>query len=85
MDTGCLQHIPPSLRDGYCQNLLVWSRTDSRFVVTMHTKDRSRFARLSEVQDLFSANFNLVFSEEVQTANPERIHQLNSVFHFVRH
>src|SRR6185437_15140412 len=21
MDTGCLQHIPPSLRDGYCQNL----------------------------------------------------------------
>jgi SAM-dependent methyltransferase len=84
IDTGCLQHIPSSLRVGYGQNLLTWSGTGSRFVVTMHTKDVSRIARLSEVQALFSANFNLVFSEEVQPANPERANQLNSVFHFVR-
>jgi 2-polyprenyl-3-methyl-5-hydroxy-6-metoxy-1,4-benzoquinol methylase len=84
IDTGCLQHIPSSLRDGYCQNLLKWSCAGSRFVVTMHTKDRSRYARLSEVQALFSANFNLVYSEEVPPADPERGNQLNSVFHFVR-
>jgi protein-L-isoaspartate O-methyltransferase len=84
MDTGCLQHIPASLRDAYCQNLLAWSRTGSRFVVTMHTKDHSRFARLSEVQALFSANFDLVFSEDVPPANSERGSQLNAVFHFVR-
>jgi 2-polyprenyl-3-methyl-5-hydroxy-6-metoxy-1,4-benzoquinol methylase len=84
MDTGCLQHIPASLREGYCQNLLAWSRAGSRFVVTMHTKNQSASERLSEVQALFSANFQLVCTEEVRPANPERIHQLNSVFHFVR-
>lgn len=84
MDTGCLQHIPSSLREGYCQNLLVWSRTGSRFVVTMHTKDRLASERRSEVETLFAANFELVCTEEVPPADPERANQLNSVFHFVR-
>jgi len=83
IDTGCLQHIPTSLRDCYCQNLMVWSRTGSRFVVTMHKKDRSAGERLFEVQTLFSANFDLVYTEEVPPANPE-VNHLHSVFHFVR-
>jgi 2-polyprenyl-3-methyl-5-hydroxy-6-metoxy-1,4-benzoquinol methylase len=83
IDTGCLQHIPTSIRDCYCQNLLAWSRTGSRFVVTMHKKDRSASQRLSEVQALFSANFDLVSTEEVRPAD-ERVNHLNSVFYFVR-
>jgi 2-polyprenyl-3-methyl-5-hydroxy-6-metoxy-1,4-benzoquinol methylase len=83
IDTGCLQHIPTSLRDCYCQNLMVWSRTGSRFVVTMHQKDQSAGERLSEVQTLFSANFDLVYTEEVPPANAE-VNHLHPVFHFVR-
>ncbi len=84
MDTGCLQHIPASLRHGYCQNLRTWTRVGSRFVVTMHTKHRSANERLSEVQALFSADFDLICTEQVKPANPERAKFLNSVFHFVR-
>jgi 2-polyprenyl-3-methyl-5-hydroxy-6-metoxy-1,4-benzoquinol methylase len=83
LDTGCLQHIPRSLRDDYCRNLLTWSRTGSRFVVTMHKKDCSASDRLTEVLDMFSANFDLAHAEEVRPANPNVKH-LNSVFHFVR-
>ena len=84
VDTGCLQHVPSSLRNGYRKNLLAWSRAGSRFVVTMHTKDRSANERLSEVRALFSADFDLVCTEEVRPTNPERANHLNSVFHFVR-
>jgi 2-polyprenyl-3-methyl-5-hydroxy-6-metoxy-1,4-benzoquinol methylase len=83
IDTGCLQHIPASLRDRYCENVLAWSRSGSRFIVTMHKKERSASERLSEVQGLFSANFDLVYTEEVQPADSSLNH-LNSVFHFVR-
>ena len=83
IDTGCLQHIPDNLRRGYCQNLLVWSCTGTRFVVTMHKKDRSSGERLSEVQSLFSANFDLADTEEAPPTNKE-VKYLNSVFHFVR-
>jgi len=84
IDTGCLQHIPASLRDCYRDNLLAWSRTGSRFVVTMHKRERSAGERLAEIQALFSAHFELVHTEEVPTANTEKLSNLNSVFHFVR-
>lgn len=83
LDTGCLQHIPKCLRDGYCRNLLRWSRTGSRFVVTMHKRGYSAQDRLEEVQALFSANFDLICIEEVQP-NDATLKHLNSVFHFVR-
>ena len=84
IDTGCLQHIPAGLRDQYGQNLLAWSRAGSRFVVTMHKRDRTAAERLAEVQALFATGFELVHTEEVPTANTEKLSRLNSVFHFVR-
>jgi protein-L-isoaspartate O-methyltransferase len=83
LDTGCLQHIPRFLRDGYRRNLLMWSRAGSRYVVTMHKRDYSASERLDEVQGLFSAEFDLVHTEEVRPANASVKH-FNSVFHFVR-
>jgi SAM-dependent methyltransferase len=84
IDTGCLQHIPTGLRNQYGQNLLAWSRAGSRFVVTMHKRDRTAAERLAEVQALFATGFELVHTEEVPTANTEKLSRLNSVFHFVR-
>ncbi|MFZ0827301.1 MAG: class I SAM-dependent methyltransferase [Verrucomicrobiia bacterium] len=84
IDTGCLQHIPSNLRDRYCENLLAWSRPGSRFVVTMHKMDRTASERLAEIQALFSAHHELVYTEEVPPPNVEMFSHLNSVFHFVR-
>ncbi|MDR3459025.1 MAG: class I SAM-dependent methyltransferase [Verrucomicrobiae bacterium] len=84
IDTGCLQHIPPGLRDCYRKNLLAWSRTGSRFVLTMHQRDRTAAERLAEVQSLFSAGFELVHTQEMPPPNAEKFNHLNSIFHFVR-
>jgi len=84
LDTGCLQHLHPSLRGGYCENLLVWSRPGSRFVVTMHKVTHSASERRLGVQALLSTHFDLVYTEEVPPANAEKFRHLNSVFHFVR-
>jgi len=84
IDTGCLQHIPAGLRDGYLRNLLAWTRPGSRFVVTMHKTDCTAADRLAEVQSLFSRHFNLEHTEEEPPANAETAKHLNSVFHFVR-
>ena len=84
IDTGCLQHIPAGLRDGYVQNLLSWTRPGSRFVVTMHKTNCTAADRLAEVQALFGQRFNLERAEEMPPANPETAKHLNSIFHFVR-
>ena len=84
IDTGCLQHVPAGLRDSYRGNLLIWSRAGSRFVVTMHKKDRTAGERLAETQALFSGHFELVLTEEVPPPNTEKFSHLNSIFHFVR-
>lgn len=84
IDTGCLQHIPAGLRDGYVQNLLTWTRPGSRFVVTMHKTDCTAADRLTEVQVLFGRHFELERTTEEPPAKADRPEQLNSVFHFVR-
>ena len=84
IDTGCLQHIPASLRDGYVQNLLSWTRPGSRFVVTMHKTDCTASDRLAEVQELFGRHFNLERTEEEPPANAETARHLNSLFYFIR-
>ena len=84
IDTGCLQHIPARLRNGYVQNLLTWTRPGSRFVVTMHKTDCTAAERLAEVQALFGGHFELESAEEHPPANPETAKHLHSVFFFVR-
>jgi len=84
IDTGCLQHIPASLRAGYLQNLLTWTRPGSRFVVTMHKTNCTAPERLAEVQALFGAEFELERTEEEPPANKETARHMNSVFYFRR-
>jgi 2-polyprenyl-3-methyl-5-hydroxy-6-metoxy-1,4-benzoquinol methylase len=84
IDTGCLQHIHASLRAGYVQNLLTWTRAGSRFVVTMHKTNCTAADRLAEVQSLFGRHFELERTEEEPPANADTAKHLNSVFHFRR-
>ena len=84
IDTGCLQHIPAGLRDGYFQNILTWTRPGSRFVVTMHKTNCTAGERLAEVQSLFSRHFDLEHTEEEPPANADTAKHLNSVFHLIR-
>jgi len=83
IDTGCLQHVPARLRDGYCENLLAWSRKGGRFVVTMHQRDHTASERLAEVQELLSSKFDLVLNEEEPAPTGQKGF-MNSIFHFVR-
>lgn len=84
IDTGCLQHIPASLREGYVANVLTWTHPGSQFVVTMHKTDCTAADRLAEMQSLFSRHFELEQTTEEPPANADTAKHLNSVFHFIR-
>jgi 2-polyprenyl-3-methyl-5-hydroxy-6-metoxy-1,4-benzoquinol methylase len=84
IDTGCLQHIPANLRDGYVANVLTWTRPGSRFVLTIHKTNCTAADRLAEVQALFGQHFTLEQTTEEPPANADTAKHLNSVFHFLR-
>jgi cyclopropane fatty-acyl-phospholipid synthase-like methyltransferase len=81
IDGGCLHVIPKSLHVRYVQNLLLWSRPASRFVVTMKTVTTGPREWLEYVQSLLYPAFEVVQYEEVPSTVADRT---NPVVHLIR-